>query len=764
MPTAASRGRRLAAVGAFAACVVLAAALPGRPAQASNACLPSDLMLSQPPPAGIQVGPRAPVAGKVTKAPLTASSFQLVLSFVDVLPERVLLNTDDRSQLPIEILPATPPAGVNVNQAAGTISLFLGGPGPWYSQVCYTGNGMPITEYLVLTPPFSIASGTPRTVPIQRALAVNTLGFNPVDYQGRPITPAPTDLRSLYEFSFIHRKTGNFTFGFDGGFGAKVLKVSSVTPDYSFGAIGAVGRKFGLPLHLYAYSLRQGINGIVVFTNTASQLTHRQLVGYPGMAVSPVFFLTWIGFVDYAPGAPGFQAGLMNDFATATAPAGQAADLYDFQSSDTSLDPSAAGNAAMPDFPAFTLFLATMDTVPGTGALPYTLFTSPTFAGGADPTRAFLSVDTVHGVFDRPPLPSPSATVSIGAGPLFDTSFIARNCADGSFQLRARHLGPDAYVPYLTADFSNQANRQSFVAGATAAFSVRSGPSLITKVSISPGGPDLTGVLATVKLAGGNYRATLTNPGPQIAGTPFPVRTKSFFAVGPAVDGSPPGLTKVQLLVGGQLANAVNPTAQNVLLLGIDPVAGVNASCGQLADSLQTAALKVSRDGGPFAAVTLTTLANGDRQAVLPAAGSANRFDFKVSATDLAGNRLVSRFSLGVAGRGPGPAAALDTAFVVSPTSLTFSLASGGTGKQVLSLASADEPIGFTVSANVPWLSFDQISGVTPQSVTVSAKSTGLAVGNHQGVVTIAPEDPAVAGPVSIPVQLTVSATATGTQ
>jgi hypothetical protein len=100
----------------------------------------------------------------------------------------------------------------------------------------------------------------------------------------------------------------------------------------------------------------------------------------------------------------------------------------------------------------------------------------------------------------------------------------------------------------------------------------------------------------------------------------------------------------------------------------------------------------------------------------------------------------------------------------ITPGSLSFSYVSGSTapGTQNLSIASSGTALQFTAAASGgSWLTISPPTGSTPTTMTVSANSTGLAVGTYKGTITITSSG-ASNTPQTIPVTLVVSGSSSG--
>ncbi|MGH7229356.1 MAG: BACON domain-containing protein [Nitrospiraceae bacterium] len=104
----------------------------------------------------------------------------------------------------------------------------------------------------------------------------------------------------------------------------------------------------------------------------------------------------------------------------------------------------------------------------------------------------------------------------------------------------------------------------------------------------------------------------------------------------------------------------------------------------------------------------------------------------------------------------PGPAPTIG----VSPTSLTFSGAQGGTNPAALTVSITNTGSGtlsWTVSDNAAWLSRSPASGTAPGNTTVSVNTAGLAAGTYNATITVTATG-ATNTPQSVPVTLTVTA------
>jgi len=112
-----------------------------------------------------------------------------------------------------------------------------------------------------------------------------------------------------------------------------------------------------------------------------------------------------------------------------------------------------------------------------------------------------------------------------------------------------------------------------------------------------------------------------------------------------------------------------------------------------------------------------------------------------------------------IAGEG-GSGGSTTPSLTSSPTSLSFSLTSGGTApaSQSLAVSSTGAALTFTAVASTTsganWLSISPASGTTPASITVSVNPSGLSAAAYQGEITLTPSG---GSPVQVSVTLTVS-------
>lgn len=94
---------------------------------------------------------------------------------------------------------------------------------------------------------------------------------------------------------------------------------------------------------------------------------------------------------------------------------------------------------------------------------------------------------------------------------------------------------------------------------------------------------------------------------------------------------------------------------------------------------------------------------------------------------------------------------------VLSLTTPTLAVSLRGANdslSQNVTLLSGSEPISWTASSTAPWVHVNLLSGTTPSTISVTARSAGLAPGTHTGVVTFT-----APGATNSPVQLVINAT-----
>ncbi len=97
----------------------------------------------------------------------------------------------------------------------------------------------------------------------------------------------------------------------------------------------------------------------------------------------------------------------------------------------------------------------------------------------------------------------------------------------------------------------------------------------------------------------------------------------------------------------------------------------------------------------------------------------------------------------------------------VTPTSLNFAQAVGGSApaSQTLQIANTTSGATYSASSNASWLTVSPTSGSTPATLTVAVNSSGLSANNYTGTITIL----GGSSPVTVPVNFAYSATSTPT-
>lgn len=101
----------------------------------------------------------------------------------------------------------------------------------------------------------------------------------------------------------------------------------------------------------------------------------------------------------------------------------------------------------------------------------------------------------------------------------------------------------------------------------------------------------------------------------------------------------------------------------------------------------------------------------------------------------------------------------------LSPTSLTFTAAVGGTNpapKPVTISNSGSGTLSWAASENTPWLALSPTSGTNTGTVNASVNSTGLAAGSHSAIITVTASGTSIS-PRQIPVTLNVTTASTAT-
>lgn len=679
---------------------------------------------------------------------------RFVLRYGALKPSIVLVFTNSPS-LPIGFS-SLEPTNVTVDEINGTFSFNVDSAGPWSILVRYDNTFSEEANAFVATSPVA-----PGEVNIARSLATHTVAFRPIDFMNREIVPGSFgDSRTQVTYRLVHRQTGVYLgFGVSGFGRARRVFLSDVPPEYTFSAAGAAGRRFGIPLHIYLYMFRRGVRANLTLTNSAAQLVQRDIIGPERDGA--LFVIPELSFLNYSAdelqtnGGFARASGVFEESVSAMLGSDRRAPLYVLFSSDASLDLADPASTRQPDFPVFRLGLFTGDERPLLG-----LTVSPFYTNTADAADGFFSIRPARAQIDRARLPA-AGPLGVGVGPLFDATIWAadpaanqnlrvlqaqHNLVVGRVEGRSHALADNTLDGSLDLALGESNSLQEDVK-----FKLIRNGKVIRDGLLLPSsfGDDFLTIDAGV------YRFLMDHPGLPNVGRILPFQTRSSFTVAAGRNSTPPALRALRLLSGGRLAGAIDAAAgaQNILSLNLSP--GTDAG-----SALQDVGLALSRDGGRFERLTLTSSANGDLQASLPMPGTAARFDFKLAAANNGGNRLVTRFSLPVgANRVSGAAKAPDTAFTVSATALSFSATQNGApASQTLELGSTEEPIGCNVRADVPWLALELQNDTTPATARVSANVAGLTAGSYQGRLTIDADDPTIAASISIPVTLNVVA------
>ncbi len=128
---------------------------------------------------------------------------------------------------------------------------------------------------------------------------------------------------------------------------------------------------------------------------------------------------------------------------------------------------------------------------------------------------------------------------------------------------------------------------------------------------------------------------------------------------------------------------------------------------------------------------------------------AAAGYTASLTVTDNAGGTNTATVEVSIAA----PASAL----VVSPSSLSFTMPSGGSNPpaQTVGLSSTAGSLSWQATSSQPWLVLGASAGTTPASLGVSVSGTGLSEGTRTGTITIT-ADGATNGPLVISVEFVV--------
>jgi uncharacterized protein (TIGR03437 family) len=167
-------------------------------------------------------------------------------------------------------------------------------------------------------------------------------------------------------------------------------------------------------------------------------------------------------------------------------------------------------------------------------------------------------------------------------------------------------------------------------------------------------------------------------------------------------------------------------------------------------------------------ASTAQTTSGGNWLTVQPASGTTpGTVTLTANTTGLTAGKYTGTVTI----TGPGTGASVQVAVTLNVTpitlgvdaqSLTFAYAQGATlpASSTVNIISSGGPVPVSITASTvsggTWLFVTPSGGQAATALTVSVKSTGLAVGTYTGAVTITPTDPTI-NTIQIPVTLTVS-------
>ena len=559
--------------------------------------------------------------------------------------------------------------------------LYLDRPGPYSVLGTYFIDAAPTVERLVVQGGVATNAGLV-DVTLDPATATHKLVFKPSTINGG------TGFVGAYQV--VHRPSGNGggTMGFPfNGWGSQIL-VNDASTDFTLRA-AAMAPWSG---HLHTYEFRQnGFAGDTLFTNTAQQLVARPVEGFLQAAVdAPASAMPEELFSAYGTGGGRGFAGFSTNNVSFNLPG----TIYSY---DQGLEDPA--QTAYPDYPAFSFavtppgqpnqYAAQSPALVTFGASLYSLVE----AIDSRPPY-FASPATIYGNYALPV--APSGGITIGAGPYFDATR-AFNYADSDNGIASRY-GDTTPIHFL-ADGSWDVNTLT-----PAAWTVYRDGAVYQSFN-NQGWQPYAGYMVWLvkqccdgKADAGDYRfemvrSVMTNGYPtRLRSTSsFHIDTGATHAVSP-LDENPPAIAGVHLITNGQWSNAIDPAQANRLRIVVDPTPGelavqdpalpwVGGNYAQMVDALATLTLEVAPDAAAFA--TLATVNEGANtfSAAIPIAQGASVYNFRVTATDLAGNKLVSEFAA-VAKGAPQPAADKQP-----PTVVVTSPAAGATMTGFVTLA-----------------------------------------------------------------------------
>lgn len=221
-------------------------------------------------------------------------------------------------------------------------------------------------------------------------------------------------------------------------------------------------------------------------------------------------------------------------------------------------------------------------------------------------------------------------------------------------------------------------------------------------VSVNPAG-----------LAPGTYNGTIDITSAGAGNSPQTVAVALVVSSAPAISASPSALT-FNYQVG-----AANPAAQNISVGATSAVSYTAAASGG-------AWLSVSPGGG--------TTDGAVSVAVNPTGLAPGTYNGTVTVTSAAASNSPQTVTVTLV--------VTAASFTASPAQLSFVYQVGGSNPAAQSISvSSAAASGFSVSvAGGTWLSASPANGTTPATVSVAVDPTGLAPGNYNGTVTLAPQ------------------------
>jgi uncharacterized protein (TIGR03437 family) len=266
--------------------------------------------------------------------------------------------------------------------------------------------------------------------------------------------------------------------------------------------------------------------------------------------------------------------------------------------------------------------------------------------------------------------------------------------------------------------------------------------------------------------------ATASSTGNWLSVTPTSTTTPANLIVSAAPSGLSPAIYNGTITIaGGGVATGRAATLGVELVVQGTPL--VQASTTGLTFTTQQGGAAPQAQIFTVTAPTPTSftltpgVVSGGWLSVSPSSGSTpTTVTVTVSPTGLGPGTYNGSISVNATG---GPPLSLPVTFIVTgatslsanPNIVKFAYAQGGSapGSQSIQISSAGAgSVAFTATSNVSWLTVSPASGVIPGTLTVSVSVAQLGVGLYAGTILVTP---ASGSPLSIPVNLVITAPAT---